>query len=326
MKKPIVVMTGLLRPIARKLVEEHCDVRIWDKPGVIPRETLLEWLADAEGMIVPFARGIMVNDELLSRAPHLKVVSQAAVGYDNVDVAACTAHKVPVGNTPGVLIEATADLAFTLLLCAARRIAECSAIVRNGLWTTTTEIPFANDLHGKTLGIVGMGQIGSSVARRARAFGLKVIYHNRRPSANEDQLGAVYCTLDELLTQADFIVALTPLSAETRNMFGRDQFAKMKRTAYFVNAARGGIVDTQALYEALRDQVIAGAAIDVTEPEPIPVDHPLIKLPNILITPHIGTSTVETRDAMAMLAARNLFNGLAQKSLETCVNPEVNYK
>ena len=326
MTLPKIVMTGKPLPEADRVIREHCEVRCWDQAGIMPRELLFDWLAEADGLMSVGAQPARVDEELLSHAPKLRVISQSSVGYDNVDIAACTRRGVPFCNTPGVLTEATADLAFLLVMCAARRIKESLAIVQTGAWTPTCEIPLGVDLYDKTLGIVGLGQIGSAVARRGRACGMKIIYHNRRRRDAAAENGAAYVTFDDLLLQSDFIVVLIPLSSESRNMFQREQFAKMKKTAYFINAARGGIVETEALYEAVRDGRIAGCALDVTDPEPIPADHPLLGLPNVLITPHIGSATTETRNRMALLAAENLLLGIAQKPLKTCVNEEVNYR
>ena len=325
MKYGKIVMTGRPMPEADRWIREHCEVISWDEPGTMPRELLEKWLADAEGLLSVGAQAVKIDADLLKHAPKLRVIAQSSVGYDNVDVEACTAAGIPFGNTPGVLTEATADLAFLLVMCAARRIKESLAIVQEGRWGKS-QIPLGVDLFGKTLGIVGMGQIGSAVARRGMACGMKVIYHNRRKKADAESDGAEYVDFTSLLQRSDFIVVLTPLNAESRGLFGREQFAGMKRTAYFINAARGLIVDTTALYEAVRDGVIAGCALDVTDPEPIPADHPLNELPNVCILPHIGSATQETRDAMAMLAAENVVLGLQRKPLKTCVNPEVNYK
>lgn len=318
-----VVMARKLMPLAHQTVLDNCDVRVWEKEENIPQELLIEWLHDAEGLVA--APNIRVDEELLSAAPKLRVIAQAAVGYNNIDIDACTRRGIPVGYTPGVLVEATADLTFALVLCAARRLHEGWDFIRQGKWVKNQNIGLGVDLYEKTLGIVGMGQIGSAVARRARACGMNVIYSNRRRREDEQELGASYVTFDELLTQADFIVVLTPLTAETQGMFGPDQFARMKSTAYFVNASRGSVVDMNALYDALATKKIAYAALDVTDPEPIPSDHPLLALPNILITPHIGSATVETRNKMANLTADNLLAGLAKQPLPKCVNTSVNY-
>jgi len=326
MKLGKIVMTGRPLPEADQWLRERCEVKSWDEPGIMPRALLFEWLADAEGLMSVGGQPAKVDEEMLAHAPKLRVISQSSVGYDNVDVAACTKRGIPFGNTPGVLTEATADLAFLLVMCAARRIKENIEIVQSGNWTPTVALPLGVDLSGKTLGIVGMGQIGSAVARRGSACGMKIIYHNRRRRAQKEEAGAEYVSFDELLRRPDFLVVLLPLNSESRLMFQREQFAKMKKTAYFINAARGGIVDTEALYESVRDGVIAGCALDVTDPEPIPKNHPLISMPNVFITPHIGSATAETRNRMAMLAAENLALGVEKKTLKTCVNQEVNYK
>ena len=268
---------------------------------------------------------VKVDTELLTHAPKLRVIAQSSVGYDNIDIAACTARGIPVGNTPGVLIETTADLTFLLLLSAARRIKESLALIYEGKWIQGAGLPLGVDLFGKTLGMVGLGQIGSAVARRAMASGMNVIYHNRRRRSPGEENGAVYVEFAELLERSDFVVVLVPLNNDSLGLFGGAEFARMKKTAFFINAARGAIVKTQELYEAVKNGVIAGCALDVTDPEPIPADHPLLQLPNVFVTPHIGSATIETRNRMAMLAAENLVLGLAKKPLKTCVNPEVNF-
>lgn len=321
MAKYKVVVTGDILPSALAALEEQCEVRQWNKNA--PEESA-KLLQDAEGLFV--AGKIQVNEALLASAPKVRVIAQPAVGYDNIDLAACTSRKIPFGNTPGVLVEATADLTFALLLTAARRIHEGWDWVREGKWHQGMQLPFGVDLYNKTLGIVGMGAIGSAVARRAQASGMKVIYNNRHPRSDQDLIKAEYRTFDQLLAEADFIVVLTPLTAESQGRFGAKEFAKMKPTAYFINASRGPVVDTQALYTALAEKQIAYAALDVTDPEPLPPDHPLLKLPNILVTPHIGSATTETRNKMALLAAENILLGLARKPLLTCVNSEVNYR
>lgn len=318
--KPKVVLTGKTWPIPFAKLQEHCDVLHWEGPGPIPRELLKEWLEDAEGLL-SVNHGTKVDEDLLDAAPKLRVIAQSGVGYDNIDVAACTKKGIPFGNTPGVLVEATADLTFGILLSAMRRIHEGWGWVRTGQWREV----MGTDLYGKTLGIYGMGDIGSAVAKRAQASGMQIIYHNRTRKQDDGQLGARYVSFDGLLEEADCIVVLVPLSDQSRGMFGKEQFDRMKRTAYFVNASRGPVVQTEALYDALKDNKIAYAALDVTDPEPLPGDHPLLGLSNILVTPHIGSATYETRNSMAMLAVDNLLAGLAKKALPACVNPSVNY-
>ncbi|AOZ93044.1 2-hydroxyacid dehydrogenase [Paenibacillus crassostreae] len=322
MEKYKVAIMGPLYPDARARLEEVCEIKLWDKSDPIPRDELVEWLADAEGFI---SRGdIKVDKDLLSQAPQLRVIAQSSVGYDNIDISACTEQAIPVGNTPVVLVEATADLTFGLVLSSARRIHEGWNYVQEGHWTSRRNIPLGVDLFGKTLGIVGMGNIGVAVARRAQASGMQVIYHNRSIRTDQEQLAATFVNFDQLLEESDFIVVLVPLSAESRHLFGKDQFKHMKSSAYFINASRGPVVDTEALYEALVNQDIAYAALDVVNPEPFS-DHPLIHLPNVLITPHIGSATLETRTQMGELTADNLLAGLAKQTLPKCVNDEVNY-
>lgn len=318
--KPKVVLTGKTWPIPFEKLQEHCDVKQWTGPGQIPRELLKVWLEDAEGLL-SVGHGIKVDEELLNAAPKLRVIAQSGVGYDNIDVAACTKKGIPFGNTPGVLVEATADLTFGILLSAMRRIHEGWGWVRTGQWREV----LGTDLYGKTLGIYGMGDIGSAVAKRAQASGMQIIYHNRTRKQDDEQLGARYVSFDGLLEESDCIVVLVPLSDQSRGMFGKEQFDRMKRTAYFVNASRGPVVQTEALYDALKHNKIAYAALDVTDPEPLPGDHPLLGLPNILVTPHIGSATYETRSRMAMLAVDNLLAGLSGKALPACVNSSVNY-
>lgn len=323
MEKYQVAITGKVMPAALQLIQEHCQVQQWTEPTPIPRDTLFQWLRDADGLFINFQ--VRVDEELLAHAPRLRVVVQAAVGYDNIDIAACTARRIPVGNTPGVLTETTAELAFTLLLCAARRITTTWDIVRQGKWNAFTTIPFGTDLYGKTLGIVGLGSIGAAVARRAQACGMHIIYHNRHRRPDDDQLGVTYVSFPDLLRQADAVLVQVPLSDSSKKMFGPAEFAAMKPTAIFVNAARGAVVDTMSLYEALKSGQIAYAALDVTDPEPLPGDHPLLTLPNVLVTPHIGSFTYDTRTRMALLAAQNLLAGLRREPLPACVNEEVNY-
>jgi len=318
MNKYKVVIIGDRMGAAIESIQQVCDVKQWEKGGPIPREILFDWLKDAVGLII--TGNIQVDDELLQHAPKLKVIAQAAVGYDNIDIGACTRHGILFGNTPGVLVDATANLAFSLLLCSTRRIHEGWDFVRAGSWRSDHNIPLGIDLVGKTLGIVGMGQIGAAVAKKAGAFGLNVIYNNRHPRVDDKEIGASYEAFDVLLDKADYVIVLTPLSKETRGLFGREQFLLMKSTAYFINISRGPVVDTDALVDALQTGQIAYAALDVTDPEPLPIDHPLLRLDNILITPHIGSATTETRAAMAQLAVDNLLAGLADKPLPACVN------
>jgi glyoxylate reductase len=267
-----------------------------------------------------------VDGALLDAAPRLKVVSNYAVGFNNVDVPACTARGVCVGNTPGVLTDSTADLAVTLLLAAARRIGESAADAKAGKWLTWEPLGWlGQDLAGRTLGIVGMGRIGFATAKRLHhGWGMKVIYTKRNPMPEaERELGAKRVEFDELLAQSDFVSVHVDLNPSTKGMFGAAQFQKMKRAAVFVNTARGPLVDQMALAAALRNGTIFAAGLDVTDPEPLPPDHELYALPNCVIVPHIASATVETRNAMARLCANNVLAGVKGDPLPTWVNPEV---
>jgi glyoxylate reductase len=266
-----------------------------------------------------------IDGELMDSNPRLKVISNYAVGFDNVDVPAATARGIPVGNTPGVLTDTTADLAFTLLMASARRIQESIDYVRAGKWKTWgPKLLTGLDVHGATLGIVGLGRIGQGMAKRASGFGMRVLYYDVNRHADlEQSLGVTYADLDTLLHESDFVSIHTDLNASTRHLMNAAAFAKMKRTAYLINTARGPIVDPQALYDALKSGKIAGAALDVTEPEPIPLDSPLLTLPSCLIVPHIASASVATRAKMAQMAAANVVAGVRGDKLPTCVNPEV---
>ena len=243
----------------------------------------------------------------------LRVVSTYAVGYDNIDVAACRQHGIAVGHTPGVVVEATADITYALILAVMRGIISGDRFVRDGKWMAGLA-PLGHDLRGKTLGIVGMGAIGTAVARRAIASGMRIAYTNRR-GAPSTSIDAEFLAFDELLKRSDCIVVLAPLSVQTRGIINRAAFAKMKPGAFLVNAARGPLVDTDGLYEALASGHLAGAAVDVVDPEPLPADHPLLTLPNFFVTPHIGTATFETRHAMATLMVANAVAGLRGEPL-----------
>lgn len=309
--------------ITRKLPHEALDIiaaaglemDIWPGDGPPPREALLNGVRDADGLLPLLTDRI--DAELLDHAPKLKVVSQVAVGYDNIDVAACRARGIAVGNTPGVLNETTADLAFALLLATARRVVEAERYLRDGNWKTWSPMLLTGpDVHHATLGIIGLGRIGYEAARRAHGFQMRILYCNRSSHADaERDFGAERVDLDTLLAESDFVSIHTPLSAETRHMIGAAEFGKMKPTAVFVNTARGPVVDQRALYEALRDRTIAAAGIDVFEVEPLPMDDPLLTLDNVVLLPHIGSASIATRTKMAVLAAENLIAGLKGEPL-----------
>lgn len=281
-----------------------------------------ERLHEAEALYCDGTHPRKVDASFLDHAPRLRVIATAQAGFDNVDVAECTRRKIPFANARGSLTEATADICFLLVLAAMRHINASLAWVREGRWMRGPA-PYGTDLEGATLGIAGMGEIGFAVARRARSSGMTIVYHNRRRRADEGEVGATYLGFEELLKSADCLLVLTPLSDATYKLFGAEQFALMKKSAYFVNVARGGVVDTDALFLALSQHRIAGAALDVTDPEPLPADHPILSLPNVMVTPHIGSATDQTRERMSLYAARNIIAGLAGKRLPQIINPAV---
>ncbi len=324
MGKPVVVVPGLVRKDAIAYLSEHCEVRQWTEKTPMPRETLKEWLVDADGL---WSMGnFRIDADLLANATKLKVVAQASVGYDNVVIEDLTERGIPYGNTPLVLVETVAELAFTLVACAARRIVELFDFVKSGEWVNRPAPIKGVDLSKSTIGIIGMGNIGVSISRRARAFGMTVIYHNRRQRSDDKLLMATYVSLDELLEKSDVVLVMAPLTEETYHMIGEKEFKKMKNSAIFVNVGRGKIVDTDALVKALEEGEISYAAVDVTDPEPMGNDHPLVKTGKCLITPHIASYTDRCRRDQAIQTANNLINGTRKKPLETCVNQEVNYK
>ena len=313
LKQYTVVASGKMRDVAFEKLDAAVDLLGWQKGGRVPAEQFDEWLAKADAL---FSTGnIKINEELLAKAPNLKVIAQASVGYDNIDIAACNARNIPVGNTPGVLVDAVADLAYALILDSARKIVLAYDHVKSGKWGENKPFGLATDLANKTLGVVGMGDIGSAIAERAKASKMKIIYHNRNRRADDEALGATYVTFDELLAQADFIVIAVTLNPTTKGMFNKEAFAKMKDGARIVNISRGAVIDTEAMYEALLSGKLAHAAMDVTVPEPLPGDHKLLSLPNVTVTPHMASATTETRDAMALLTVDNILAGLEGKPM-----------
>jgi glyoxylate reductase len=320
---PLVLVTHSLPQGWLQKLEGHCRIHVGPPEATALSPELEALLPQAEGLYSLLT--ITVGPDLLEKAPRLRVVSNMAVGVDNIDLQACTQRGIPVGHTPGVLTEGTADLAMTLLLAAARRLVEANRDARKGRWKTWSPTGWLGaDLYGATLGIVGLGKIGSAVAQRGRAFGVRLVYNDphRQPEL-ERRLGAEYLPLAELFAVSDFISLHTPLTEETRGMIGAKQLRSMKPSAILVNTSRGPIVDSQALVQALRKGWIAAAALDVTDPEPLPPEHPLFKLDNCLITPHIGSATQNTRRRMAERAAENLIAGLQGRRLPYCVNPQV---
>ena len=296
---------------------------LWPEDRAVPRERLLTELAGAEGLYSMLTE--VIDVALLDAAPGLRVVSNMAVGVDNVDLDGCTRRDIPVGHTPDVLTETTADTAFGLLLMAARRLVEGVDYVRAGEWQLwDPELLWGSEVHSSTLGIIGLGRIGRAVARRGSGFGMRVLYHSRSRDLNaESDLGVEYRDLDDVLAESDHVVVSVALTESTRHLIDARALAMMKPTATLVNISRGATVDPDALTAALRAGTIGAAGLDVTDPEPIPADHPLLSLPNCVVIPHLGSSSRATREAMASLAADNLIAGLAGKRLPACANPRV---
>ncbi len=320
---PTVAVTRIIPEAALGPLRAAAEVRLWEDdlpPNPAELAALLRGCAGALTMVTD-----RIDAALLDAVPGLRVIGTFAVGYDNIDVAAATARGVAICNTPGVLTEATADAAFSLLLAAARRIPEGITYVRAGEWRAWRPmVLLGRDIHAATLGIIGLGRIGQAVARRARGFEMRVLYHGRerQPDA-ERELGVEYVPLDALLAASNFVSLHCALTPATRGLLGAREFGIMRPDAILINAARGPVVDTDALVAALQGGQIGGAALDVTDPEPLPRDHPLIGLPNAIVVPHTASSTVATRDRMADLAARNILAVLGGTTPPAIVNPEV---
>ena len=311
MSRPIVAFARgcLLFPAARALVEVHAEAVDEDRVG------------EAVALYVDSFSPPKIDAAYLDRAPHLRMICSATAGYDNIDIAECTRRGIAVSNSQGSLTEAVADIALLHIIAAFRHIGEGVQWARSGNWLNKP-MAVGDDVGGHTLGIIGLGAIGMAVAKRANACGMSIIYYNRNRRADDDTVGARYVPFDELLRTAKCVVVLIPLNAETRGMFGAREFDLM-RDGYFVNASRGAIADTGALVAALTAKTLAGAALDVTDPEPLPPDHALFSLPNVFITPHIGTATKQTRERMTMYGAQNIVAGLSGAKLPQIVNPDV---
>ncbi len=323
MTKPKVYVSRIIADEGLNLLQETCELHVWRERELMPRDVQLKLFADCAGLLT--TTDIKVNAQLLEACPAVKVVSNQAVGYDNIDVAACTAAGVPVGNTPDVLTETTADLAFALILASARRLAEMVAWVKQDRWTPERGMleDLGTDVHHATLGIIGLGRIGREVARRAAGFNMEILYHDLiRDRQAEQEFGARRVDKDTLLRRSDFVSLHLPLSAETHHFIGPDELKLMKPSALLINSARGQIVDQQALLSALQSGQIAGAGLDVTDPEPMRSDNPLLALPQVTVLPHIGSATRKTRAKMAQRAAQNLINALNGQPMISCVNPE----
>ncbi|MFT7286718.1 MAG: glyoxylate reductase [Halieaceae bacterium] len=301
---------------------DHCDMNVWMGPGLLPPAGLRQELASAEGLLCLLTDRI--DETLLAANPQLRFISSMSVGVDHIDMTAATARGIPVGNTPGVLVDTTADATFALLLAAARRLIEADRFVRGGHWSVenawSPEFFVGKDVAGATLGIVGLGAVGQAVARRAAGFGMRVLGWNR----SEREIPSVErYELDALLAESDFVAVTVALNDETRNLIDARRIALMKSDAVLVNTARGGIVDESALADALSHGRLAAAGLDVFAQEPVAADDPLLSLPNVVVSPHIGSATLATREKMADMAAANALAALAGEPMPSCANPEV---
>ncbi len=322
MPKPRVLASRPLFPAAQQILSAHCEMEYWKQPERISKDELFRRIKDKEGLICLLTE--QVNEELLRVAPKLRIVANVAVGFDNIDLQACTKRGVVATNTPGVLDETTADFAWTLMMAVARRLGEGEALARSGNWKGwDLDQLVGTDVYGKTLGIVGFGRIGRAVARRAAGFQIKVIYSDavRAPQEVEKELKAEYRDFNALLAEADFVSVHVPLLAETRGLFDASRFHRMKPTAFLINTSRGPVVAEAALVHALESGKIAGAALDVYENEPL--IHPGLKRPNVVLAPHLASASLETRTKMACIAAENVAAFFTGQRPPNTLNPDV---
>jgi len=311
MKQKIYITRKLPDAVVDRL-REICDVSMWEKEEEpVPREVLMKEIRHVDGLLSMVSDSI--DEAVINQSTQLKVISNMAVGYNNIDVKAAMDKGIMVTNTPGVLTETTADLTFALLMATARRLVESSDYLREGKWKSWFPMQLTGqDIHGSTLGIIGMGRIGEALAKRAKGFDMKVIYFNRsRKSKAEEELGIQYEDKETLLKESDFVCVLVPFTQETKDTIHKEELALMKPTAVLINTARGGVVNEEALYEALVNNEIWAAGLDVFQEEPVSTDHPLLTLPNVVALPHIGSSSINTRMKMAHLAATNLIEGIS---------------
>ena len=322
MSKPKVFVTRIIPDKGLDLVKEFCEVDLWQEELPPNREELIKRVRGMDGLLCLLTDKI--DGEVMDAAGgHLKVISNHAVGFDNIDVQAATVRKIPVGNTPDVLTDATADFAFALMMAAGRRLIEADRYVRDGKWKTWgPTLLLGAEMKGATLGLVGFGRIGKAVARRAVGFDMRVIYYSPSEPKPDSHVKATRVGFGTLLEESDFISLHTPLTADTHHLIDSEAFARMKPNAVLVNTSRGPVVDMEALYEALKAKRLFAAGLDVTEPEPLPLDHPLLTLDNVIIVPHIASASTVARDKMAWMAAQNLIAGLRGHHLPNCVNPQ----
>ncbi len=322
--RPKVFVTREIPERGLSKIREHFEVDLWTDEAPPPKDVIIERVRDVDALVSLLTDPI--DAEVFDAAPKLRIVSQYAVGYDNIDVEEATKRGIYVTNTPGVLTETVADFTFALMLAVARRVVEADKYVREGRWKVAWHplMMLGSDVYGRTLGIVGMGRIGSAVARRAKGFGMRILYYDSvRREDLEKELGAEFVDLDRLLEESDYVSLHVPLTPETYHLIGEEQLRKMKPTAFLINTARGKVVDQKALYKALKEGWIAGAGLDVFEQEPIPPDDPLLKLDNVVLAPHAASASHETRSRMAEMVAENLIAFLNEKVPPNLVNKEV---
>ena len=323
MAKPKVFVTRVIPDKGLDMIKDFCDVDLW--PDELPpgRDELLEHVHGVDGLLCLLTDKI--DGEVMDEAgPQLKVISNHAVGVDNINVKAATARKIPVGNTPDVLTDATADFAFTLMIAAGRRLLEAERYVRAGKWKTWGPMLLLGiEMKDATLGLVGFGRIGKAMARRAVGFDMRVIYYDRSEKTSDPDIKATPVDFETLLEEADFISLHTPLTPDTRHLIDSEALSKMKPSAVLVNTSRGPVVDHDALYDALKERRIFAAGLDVTDPEPLPLDSLLLTLDNIIIAPHIASASKTSREKMSWMAAQNLIAGFRGERLPNCVNPQV---
>lgn len=321
--QPKVYVTRRIPESGIKLLQNTCEVEIWDSDDVVPRDTFLQAVSDKDAVLCLLTE--KVDAETLDVAKNVKIFANMAVGFDNIDVDECTRRGIIASNTPGVLTDTTADFAFTLLMAAARRIREGHEFVHAGKWETWGPLLLmGQDIHHATLGLIGLGRIGAEMARRGQGFSMRMIYNDvvRREDL-EEELGLEYADFDTVLKESDFVSVHVPYMPATHHLISTEQLAMMKQSAILINSARGAIVDPQALYTALKSGEIWAAGLDVTEPEPIPMDDPLLTLDNCLIAPHIASASFNTRSDMSELAANNILAALSGNRPPTILNPEV---
>ena len=324
MPKPRIFMTRAIAPAAIERLSAQTDLEVWPHEAPPPYEILIDRVQNATGIVSLLTDRIDAG-LIAAAGPDFRIIAQMAVGFDNIDVAAATARGIPVGHTPGVLTETTADFAWTLLMAAARRVVEAHNEVQQSIWRPWgPDVLTGQDIFGATLGLVGFGRIGQAMAKRAQGFDMPILYHDlqRFPEA-EKSLGAQFVSLEELLERADFVSLHTFMSPQNKFMMGKSQFGQMKPNAIFINTARGGLVDPDALLWAVRERKMAGAGLDVFETEPIPEGHPLLNEPSVIITPHIASASKNTRARMALMAAENIIAAIEGKRIPYCANPEV---